>query len=254
MVDVELTRILDLLEEDADLLQTVENVRQAGTHAELQRCTRELKRRLAEHGILATHAVLNSLFTRLLRPGSSSASDDLVRTLVRRWRDQEAQLGVETDARIFAYLASGEEALDISLPHIDPAFRKKPQWRFQVLYGLLWPRGSAIRSRSLKTYNPFSELPDPERELLLDVLEAGEEAVSLSDPDWRESLTRTLTRSAMARLKAPLEDAPRVRQAITHLAATPLEIGFLHLYPQVQGVRRSRDGITVEIYLREAIQ
>lgn len=254
MVDVELTRILDLLEEDAELQRSVEDVRQARSHAQLQQSTRGFKRRLAEHGVLATHVVLNSLYTRLLRPGSSAASDEFVRALVRRWRAHEAELGVEIDARIFAYLASGDEALDTSLGHIDPAFRKEPQWRFQVLYGLLWPRGNVIRSRTLKSYNPFADLPDPERELLLDVLEAGEEAVSLADPQWREALTRVLTRAAMARLKAPLDEAPRVRRAIAHLAAIPLEIGFLHLYPQVQGVLRRRDGITVELYLREAIQ
>jgi hypothetical protein len=254
MVDVELTRTLDLLEGDAPLRESVEEIRRARTHAQLQRSTRELKRRLAEHGVLATHVVLNSLYTRLLRPGSSSASDDLVRSLVRRWRAHEADLGVEIDARIFAYLASGDEALDASLGHIDPAFRKEAQWRFQVLYGLLWPRGNVIRSRTLKAYNPFANLPDPERELLLDVLEAGEEVVSLSDPEWREAVTRLLMRTGTARVKAQLDEATRVRQAIAHLAAIPLEIGFLHLYPQVQGVRRAGDGITVDLYLREAIQ
>jgi hypothetical protein len=254
MVDVELTRFVDLLEEDSQLRDTVAAIRRVRTHQQLQRSTHELKRRLAEHGVMATHGVLNSLYARLLRPGSSPASDGLVRGLVRRWRALEAALGVEIDARIFAYLASSDEALDASLGHIDPAFRKELQWRFQVLYGLLWPRGSVIRSRTLKAYNPFTTLPDPERELLLDVLEAGEEVVQLSDPGWREAVTGILTRVGTARLKAALDEAPRVRQAIAHLAAIPLEIGFLHLYPQVQGVRRGADGITVELYLREAIQ
>lgn len=254
MVDAELTRILDLLEDDADLPKQLDRIRQARTHADLQTGTRDLRRRLAEHGVQATHSVLGSLYTRLLRPGSSAASDEFVRAMIRRWRGAEEDLGVEIDARVFCYLASGDDALDTSLGHVDPAFRKEPQWRFQVLYGLLWPRGNVVRSRTLKAYNPFTDLPEPERELLRDVLKAHENTVSLCNPAWRETLAGILARSGVAHLKAPLEDASRMRDAITQLVAIPLEMGFMHLYPQVQGIQRGPDGITVELYLREAIQ
>ena len=254
MVDVELTRIVDLLGHDVLLEEALAEVRVANTHAELQKSTHELKRTLADRGVLATNAVLNSLFTRVMRPGSSAASDNLLRELLSRWRAHEAELGVEIDARIYAYLASGSEELDTSLSHIDPAFRSEPQWRFQVLYSLFWPRGNVIRSRALKVYNPFTTLPDPERELVLDILEAGETVVHLSDPGWKEEVTRLLKGAGTARIATPVGEAPRLRRAIAELAAIPLEVGFLHVYPQVQGVWRGANGLMVELYLREAIQ
>ena len=254
MVDVELTRILSLLERDPDLQAAFITVREATTHSQHQSAARQLRRVLTDRGVVATHAVLNSLYARVLRPGSSRESDQLVHGLIRDWRAHEERLKVEIDARVFAFLASAEKALDQSLSHIDPTYRSDPNWRFQVLYGLLWPRGSAIRTRGLRSYNPFVDLPEPDRELLLDELRAAEIVVPLSNSEWLRGLTQLLMLKGVARLAAPLEAAEEMRAAITALSAVPVEVGFLHLYPHVQGVERSRDGITVEFHLREAIQ
>ena len=70
----------------------------------------------------------------------------------------------ELDARVIAYrLARGDDIdaalgiVGIETPTISP-----DQWRFGVIYGLLWPRGAQIRQSGLRLYSPYADLPAPE--------------------------------------------------------------------------------------------
>jgi hypothetical protein len=105
-----------------------------------------------------------------LRPGSNQETDKLLLDLIRLWHQEEERLGIEIDARVFAYVVSDDDQLDKALWHLG-LVEANPYWRFQVIYGLLWARGNSVRSRALSAYNPFAVLPDAERELLLSVLQ-----------------------------------------------------------------------------------
>ena len=109
-----------------------------------------LRRQLRISGVNTTHAVVAAIAARILRPGSTAATDTFMRNTMQRWRQEEARLGIEIDARALAFALSSSDALDTALggaPGGSDAERR--QWRFSTVYGLLWPRGPLIRNYSL---------------------------------------------------------------------------------------------------------
>jgi hypothetical protein len=254
VVDSEVTTFLALTADDADLQQVLASARAASSHRELARAIEALRGALGARGLVASHAVMSALQARVLRPGSSAATDALLHRLISAWRADEERLGVEIDARVFAYVASTASDLGDVLSHIGTAYHQDARWRFRVIYSLLWPRGHAVRARALASYNPFVELPATDRELLADCLASGFADVSLHEPDWLRRVSTALARDGVVRLVAPAAQRGDLRGAVLHLAAQPLEIGFLHLHPQVDGIRRRADVLSVTLRLREAIQ
>ena len=164
-------------------------------YGELKQASDRLRKVLSFQGILVTHPVMTAINARVLRPGSNQETDKLLLDLIRLWHEEEERLGIEIDARVFAYVVSNDDQLDRALSHLG-LVQPNPYWRFQAIYGLLWSRGNILRSRSvhvaesraLCSYNPFAVLPDADRELLLDVLQKDEYTVWLDDPDWREQV------------------------------------------------------------------
>ena len=98
-------------------------------------------------------------------------ADTLIRDLIRRWQAEEERLGLEIDPRVFAFIATSLPQFQVSLAAFGNFPHQDPFWRFQVISGLLWPRGFHIRSQGLSFYNPFAEPPPPDREILLDLLQ-----------------------------------------------------------------------------------
>ena len=199
-MDSELTRLLELTETSAEVAQAMADVRLATGYGELKQASDRLRKVLFSQGILVTHPVMTAINARVLRPGSNQETDKLL-DLIRLWHEEEERLGIEIDARVFAYVVSNDDQLDRALLHLG-LVQPNPYWRFQAIYGLLWSRGNILRSRSvrvaewraLSSYNPFAVLPDADRELLLDVLQVNEHQVWLDDADWREQVEEAFKR------------------------------------------------------------
>jgi hypothetical protein len=253
IVDAELARVLDLLADDDGVRAAAARVRNAGSHAELQERVASFQNLLAGRGILTTHPVMSAVHARLLRPASSPETDAMLLEIVRRWREAEECLGVEIDARIFAYVASATPHLNTALAHVGPQHLADPLWRFGTVYGLLWPRGGAVRARTLASYNPFATLPEADRSVLLDLLQAAEAHVELGREGWRESLAEALSTRGAAHLYTDPVRSEELRAATLATVGAPLDVDYLHLYPQVEGVERTRDRISVRLHLREVL-
>jgi hypothetical protein len=211
-----------------------------------------LRRLLAQRGIVVTHPVMSAVHTRLLRPGSSTASDGLLRRIACAWAQAEDDLGVEIDPRVFAYVAAESPDVQADLGAVGAVPVGDPFWRFQAVYGLLWPRGYQVRAQGLTAYNPFAEAPPPDREILLDLLHAGESVVALG-PGWEGAVSAALNARGAVRLTAPPADRAALKEALLRLAAEPLEAGFLHLHPTVVAVTQDPDRTAVTLDLREVL-
>jgi hypothetical protein len=252
VVDRELTRLLGLTATDAELTTVLADIRAAGTHAALAHSVLALRRLLAQRGIVVTHPVMSAVHTRILRPGSSPVSDRLLRRVASAWSQAELDLGIELDPRVYAYIAAESADVQADLGSVGAVPVGDPFWRFQAVYGLLWPRGYQVRAQGLSAYNPFAESPPPDREILLDLLHAGEPVVPLG-PGWEEAVAATLNARGAVRLVAPPDDRAALKEALLKLAAEPLEAGFLHLHPTVVAVAQDPDRTTVTLDLREVL-
>jgi hypothetical protein len=252
--DAELTRVLALAETDREVADALEGVRHAPRHDELQKSVERLEAVLETRGVLVNRAVMSAVHARITRPGSSRATDELLLGLVRRWHAYEDRLGIEVDARVFAYLESDREEVARALAWVDPEAAQDRAFRFHALYALLWPRGNLIRSLALATYNPFATLPEADRDLVLDRMAHPTPAVPVGDPEWRTRVTEALRAHGSALLTAAPEERDALRAALLALAVEPLEIDFLHVFPRIDGVSRGPDGFSVALTLSETVQ
>ncbi|HUP86880.1 MAG TPA: protein DpdJ [Acidimicrobiales bacterium] len=254
IVDSELSRTLRLAAEDTEVSDSMSQVRAATTNVATANSLRQLVRVLTQKGVSVTHPVMAALNARVLRPGSSSQSDDAIRSLVDDWKAQEGRLGVEIDARVFAYAASASSDIDRVIPMGGGSAADKRRRRFSTIYGLLWPRGSAVRANALQTYNPYHPHPPTDRALVLNALDFTTPVISLSTPDWRDELAQALLEAGTALLAAHPDATRELRAAAMELQGLPVDAGYLMLFPRVTGFDRSQGEVRMRFELREAFQ
>jgi hypothetical protein len=257
LIDGELTRILNLLPIDQELADSFAAVRNAefDGHAALRAAVSRNIEELDKRAIQTSHSVIVALHARVLRPASASDSDMLLRDLINDWRISEERLGIEVDARVYAYLKCDVAALDAVLQRIAPGRGGDArQWRLQVILTLLWPRGHAVRGQALASYNPFVTLPEADRHLLQHILTAADSIVALSDPNWRALVAEGLRVRGAVRVVTSHRDAADLRTALLEVAATPVDVDYLQFYPQLDEVTRDADGLAAVLYLPESLQ
>jgi hypothetical protein len=252
--DEQLTRFVDALSEDEGLREAVAAVRDARvrSHTDLRTSFDRLLSALRERQFLVTHPVVAALNSRILRPGSTPDLDRRLRSLLSRWRGTEESLGVELDARTFAWLCSDDPGLDAALGQGMAPDEGSQSWRFGVLYSLFWPRGGAIRGQRLSTYNRFCDLLPPERELAQRLLHDPLSTVAADLPDWRAAADGVLVRDGAAAIRAASAEIGALREAVLDLAARPVDTGLLLSYARVREARKDATGVAVVAELPEA--
>jgi len=86
-------------------------------------------------------------------------------------------------------------------------------------HAALLPPGGQVRSQGLSFYNPFADAPPPDRDILLDLLRAGEPSVALA-PGWETAVAQGLTDRGAVRLTAAPADRAALKQTLLQLAAS----------------------------------
>lgn len=256
----ELSLVLRWAGEDSERGERVRSamhqVRSATGHSGMVAAQARLRRQLSSYGLRTTHAVITALQARVLRPGSSQSTDVLLSTLVQRWETLETRLGIEVSAQVVAYLNSASDDLDTALAGLTGATRptQVEQWRFDTLYGLLWPRGAAVRAQALQAYNPYSPLPETDRLLVLATLTRARRDIKLEQNHWLPLLQSALLTDGIATLSVGLEGRALLADAIHHLMLEPLDLGHLLAYPRLRGLTQEADRLAVVVELAEVIQ
>lgn len=215
-----------------------------------------LRHVLAEEGFVTFHAFLVTLANRILRPGSSGDSDAFFLDAVRLWNAEEVRLGVELDARLLAYRLARSDDIDsaLGLAGIDAPTVNPDQWRFGVIYGLLWPRGPQIRQSGLRVYSPFAELPVPDPLLLQSYLAEDAGHIDLEAEGWKVECLDRLADVGAATLVCPMAAATLLADALVFLATNPVQTGYLSVFSRVQAVRRVEDVFHIDVDIAEALQ
>lgn len=257
LIDSEVTRCLEDANHDEATKELLGDIRQTNSYSELEPIMEKLHVHLQNRGILLTHSVISSIYNRVLKPGSSNETDALLYQLLMLWRTKEERLGIELDSRVFAYVfASNHVTLQPfrnTISRLNPTMAHDPHWMYQIVHSFLWPRGNQIRSRALDNYNPYIKGLPSDRELLLSILNK-EKLVDFTQTDWQQQAEEHLVNHGVVSIIAPLSLSGVFQKALLDLAAKPLEAGFLHLYPRIEGLRREGDDLIATLDVREAIQ
>ena len=234
------------------LANEVNLVRAASTLGATTIAWASLRQRMFHSGIDADQTVISALATRLLRPGSDASVEQLCRNLLGHWDVLEEELGVEVDLRVFAYIASQDEETRQSLAAITSGADQDPDWTVGQVVGLLWPRGSKLRSASLQSYNPYRKLPDTERLLVESIARAPVTTVDFGTAGWRDDLDDQLDLNGVARVICA--DETEAAAVLRALMTTPTAVNVLELHPRVVGVDRLNAEVALTVDIREAPQ
>lgn len=260
LIEHQLGKIVTVLAEDEDYgasesAELVRSFRTAGSHEEMARSFKSLRRSLMLEGFSPFHGFLVALGNRVLRPGSGAATDQYLSRVLRQWLEEEERLGIEVDLRVMTYYLSQSDEIDRVVSDVGgPPGGDRSAWRSSAISGLLWPRGQALRRAALQMRNPFSELPLVERLLVADSIGNDRVCVSMLDQGWLEMATEQLASGRQVTLTCPETGRGKLAAALNALVTNPVESGYLRAYARLQGIRQSRSLIEADIELVEAVQ
>ena len=257
LIDTQLTRLLELTcEETSSMRSTILNFREASSLQETEQAFTSLRQEMNSEGFVQFHSFMVSLNNRILRPGSNQGSDQLLYEIMTTWKTQEARLGIEIDARILAYVLGQhlkiEDVLQIELGEV--ATEHIMQWRFNSIYGLLWPRGRTVRQANLSLYNPFRDFANSERLLVKERLFKVAPIVDVSIEGWQDLCLQKLQENGSVKICCNNREKVFLKDAFNFLMTNPVEDDYLLLYPRLRSVRQQAKKIEIEVELAEAIQ
>jgi hypothetical protein len=256
LIDVQLQRILDLVDGDTSIGDAVGAFRDAKTLRETEECFQVLRSEMTAEGFLQFHSFMVALNNRILRAGSSSKVDQLLRQVITTWNAEEVRLGLEIDARVVAYFMSRrmevEKIIDMEVGDFSGA--NIPQWRFNAIYGILWPRGTSVRQAHLNLYNPYTSFAPVERLLVLDLLQKSVAILEMPCDDWREKCQHELQSKGALCIVCSNSEKELLKDVFNFLMTNPVEDDYLLLFPRLRSVRQKADRIEIEVELAETIQ
>ncbi len=246
----DLTRFLDL-RDDPRLAPAIATYRAAKGNAERLAALGELRRSLLEVGLPAGRRLLAPLTARLLRPGSSPAQDEAIHRILHEWCAAEARLGCEIDLRTWATLAARDPELDVLLPGGSEAGVTAAQLRYDAVASILWPRGWRIRGRQLRSYNPWSTIPDPVPELVRGFLRDTTPEVRASAPGAGSAVRSVLAGRGACDLVADEETRDLLASVLMELLVEPIESDFLQVHPVAVATQIIGGVIRVRLEVRQ---
>jgi hypothetical protein len=257
--DFQLSRYLAAVVEgnsDDPLPKAASEFRQASGAEESHASFTALRHVLAQEGFITFHAFMVALANRILRPGSSSDSDSFFLDAIRTWNAEEARLGVELDSRVLAYRLARSADIDaaLTMAGIDAPTVNPDQWRFGVIYGLLWPRGAYIRQSGLRPYSSFTDLPIPDPFLLSVFLTEDAALIDLQAEGWQDLCLDRLADVGAATLVCPMVAPSLVADALNFLATNSVQTAYLSVFARVQAIRRIENNFHVDLDVAEALQ
>ncbi|MEX2151090.1 MAG: hypothetical protein WD793_12825 [Steroidobacteraceae bacterium] len=258
MIDHQLNRLTrTMIAPDTGSLvrDCVQRFRSSESHTEMARTSKELRIALVREGYSILHGFLTALGTRILRQGTGPATDGFVAHAMRRWNAEEARLGVEIDLRIMAYcLSQSGEIDDVAQEAGVPATQDLQSWRMGAVYGLLWARGRQIRHSALQLRNPFADLPQIERFLVIDSLQDERLHVSVEDDEWFAAAAARLSEGKLVTLACAEASGERLADAISILITNPIDSGYLRTYARLQRFRKVNAHFEADVEVAEAAQ
>lgn len=187
-------------------------------------------------------AVVSCLANRVLRPGSTTATDQAIQTLVGDWRAEEERLGLEIPSRTWTYLMRSRSELDTGLQIAAPAGE---QHRIDAMQSLLWPRGWSLRASELSSYNPYASALPSAPDLLRCMSSSDGAPVDVASNDADVKIRELLAELGSAQLAAAPQHAGQLADVLVGLTTRPIETDFLQVYPRVTEVRHLPDGTAI---------
>ncbi|MFC7500600.1 protein DpdJ [Nocardioides sp. CPCC 206347] len=250
LVDTHMQRLVHLITTDDDWRALVNDFRSAPTQAARVAGLANIRDALRKSGIYgAEQSVVSCLANRVLRPGSSDATDDALKALIDTWSGEEARIGVEIPPRTWAYLMRKRSDLDAGLVLGSGATERQ---RMDAIQSVLWPRGWTLRAEELQAWNPFADNLPAAPDLLRAVAAGKDSALDVNQEDAASTVRSVLAKNGSAQVIAAPEAAGVLADLLVDLSTEPVTTDYLHVYPRVIELEHNADGsVVVSLELAE---
>lgn len=249
LVDSHLQRVIDLVTTDATWSGLVNDFRSAPDQATRVEALGRIRDGLRQSGIYgAEQSVVSSLASRVLRPGSTPATDLALSTVTTEWKAEEQRLGVEIPPRTWAYLMRDRADLDAGLVLAGGGGERQ---RMDAVQSMLWPRGWQLRAEQLNAWNPFAENLPAAPDVLRSLAAAGDPPLPLTS-DCRVRVRQALARTGSAHVLATPDQAGELADLLVDVSVEPVVTEYLNVYPRVVEVdHRANGDVVVALELAE---
>ncbi|MGY1780306.1 protein DpdJ [Geodermatophilus sp. SYSU D01036] len=243
LVDAHMQRLVGLINSASGWGALVADYRSAQTQEQRVATLGRVVAMLREAGVYgAEQPVVSCLANRVLRPGSTTATDQALQTILQQWRAEEERMGLEIPSRTWTYLMRHRTDLDAGLQL--PAAASE-QHRIDAMQSLLWPRGWTLRASELESYNPYASALPPAPDLLRFLLPTHVAAVDVASHDADREVRELLAQRGSAQLTAGPQYSGRLAELLVGLTTKAIETEFLQVYPRITDVRHLPDGTAV---------
>jgi len=187
-----------------------------------------------------------TLSTRLLRPGTNSATDVTALGLVHAWDALQQRLGFEVEAPVFAYLIGNGQ---VAVP-VGGNISLTPD----QVFSMLWPRGNKARVQHLQHYQPYAGTPILDRLLAQAAHDERLPVVRVDEANWLDKYKTAVRDRGAVVLVAPAGQMQAFSAALKTVPAVAIDRDVLRVYGDVRAVGRDGDQLRATIEVREAAQ
>ena len=203
---------------------------------------------LSERGIPVSHALSVSIAVRLLRPGATADSDELIVDMLDQLVDIENQVKFALPFRVAAAVLASRENLKDRLVSIGEG----RSTAIGVANLLLWPRKGELRMTTLQSYNPYRTSHLTDTLLARVVLVQNQiEPIMLDTEDWHNRISCALASDGEAILCAHSNQTKQLRVEIVNLISRSIETEHLRFFPCLAGLKREKTVWSAKLFVRE---
>lgn len=189
------------------------------------------------------HTAVAALTIRLLRPGTSPATDAAALAVVDAWRGLEERLGFEVEASVIAYaIAKGH----IPMP-------EGQQLNADQAFSMLWPRGRQARTQQLRHYQPYAPSTVIDRLLAEAAHDERLPSIDVTTSDWIERYCTALAGTGTVELTAPVHDKSALALAVRQIPALHVDRDVLRVYGVIRKYTLSDGLVRARVEMREGL-
>ncbi|MDA7686504.1 protein DpdJ [Pseudomonadales bacterium] len=247
-LDTDLVNLLKDYNSNADVRQVIAGVRGASDIESRISANKALKQTLTTEGVHFSHSFASVLHSRILKPGSSEATDKTLTDYIAQWEALENKTDLELPINIVAFVLAYEKhdrATDNQLIFVEAC----------AIQSVLWPRGAQLRASALQFYNPFRMDTNnrTERKLAAKLCVDSTRCIDFSDPKWLTELHGELRITGRTDLVVPKNRHTELNAIVALLHTKPIDAHGLLVYPRIIHMRHHAQNITLRIELAESV-
>ena len=218
----------------------------------------DVLRELKNTGRSLFHSFLTTLFSRVLRPGSSVESDQLFSKIFSYWTQSDSALGVEIDSRVISFLFATQHSkeIDLVLNRMNyQSFGPNPDnFRTNVLNSLIWPSGAIVRNLHISAYNPFEQKVPVERIILEPVLIDKARIVDIEKDGWEKLYQSIIANHGTVNVVCTKTNTEKISAFLNFVAVEPVYQDYLKVFARVSRIAQENDLWKLTLELPEVVQ